>query len=188
MASGKTEAIAEQALSLLFNTQNLTEEKFIGIAKKVGRIATEITVEVKKLKAFKIDIHWKSRVINVPIAIDKIKALIDDLTKGLIEKLKGIEQPFKSFVSSLHAAKQEVDPLGGPQSVSKIVTTFSKLQDFITSLDILAGDVDRALDDVIQLQALFERVVDDIEHLEDVFLPQKSRRSKVTLTYFKRSA
>lgn len=188
MAQSKTEAIAEQALSLLFNTQNLTEEKLTGIAKKVGRIATEITVEVKKVKAFKIDIHWRTRVINIPIAVQKIKDLIDNLTKGLIAKLKIIEQPFKDFVSSLHAAKQEVDPLGGPQSVSKIVTTFSKLQDFITNLDILAGSVDSALDEVIQLQQLFEQVLDDIQHLEDVFLSQKSRRTKKTVTYFKRNA
>jgi len=188
MAS-KTEAIAEQALSFLFNADNLTEEKIGDIAKKIGRIASEIDVEVKKIKQFKIDVHWKSRVINVPKAVEQIKSLITDLTTGLKDKIKGIEQPFKDFATALHASATEVDPLGaGGQSPSKLVTAFGKVQEFVTNLDILVRDVDRALDDVIQLQSLFERVLKDIQTLDDLFLSQKSKRTKVTETYFKRNA
>jgi len=175
---------AEAGLQLLFNADNLTAEKISDIAKKIGRIGTEIQVEVKKIKDFKIDVHWKSRVINVPKAVEHIRNLIDELTTGLRAKVAGLVAPFKAFSSAVHAAEAEVvDP-----QLSKIATSVSKVEDFVTSLNILVGSIDTALDDAIQLQSLFERVLKDIQSLDEIFLPQSSTRKKVTQTYYKRSA
>ena len=177
-------ALAEQALQVLFNADNLTADKIAEIAKKVARISTEIKVEIGKVRAFKVDIHWKNRVIHVPTAIESIKELLQELTDGVREKIQGIEQPFKDFASAVHASESEfVDP-----ALPKITTSISKVQEFVTNLNILVGDISTALDEVIQLQSLFERVLKDIETLDDIFLPQKSKRTKTTLTYFKRNS
>jgi len=182
MAS-KIEGAAETALNLLFNADNLTADKMQAIAADIRRLAASLQTEVKRVKAFKFDIHWKSRVINVPIAIDRVRDLIEELTNGLREKILTLEQPFKDFQSAIHAAGHEfVDP-----QLSKVATSFSKVEDFVTSLNILVGDVAKALQAALSLTALFDRVLQDLQHLDDIFLQQKSTRTKQTVTYYKRA-
>jgi len=184
---GGIEGLAETAFQLIFQADHLTADHMQDIANKIRRIATQITVETRRVKNFKFDIHWKSRVINVPIAIDKFRTLIDDLTHGLADKIRLIEAPFKDFASAVKLIGQTQDPLQGTQGVSKIAASFQAVEDFITQLDILVRDVETALDSLLQIGSLFDQVIQDIEHLEDLFLPQRSARTKQTVTYYKRN-
>ena len=183
MAS-RGEAIAESFLQLIFHADNLTVERFDAIAKDVRRLGTELTVEAKRVKDFKIDIHWKSRVINVPIAIDNFKDLINDLTDGLKEKVHTIAVPFEDFRTVLKLGAAPPPDAG----VSKLASSFTEVENFVAALNTLVGEVANALQASLSLTALFDRVIQDIQHLEDLFLSQKSKRTKVTETYFKRSA
>jgi transcription termination factor NusB len=183
----KVEGIAETAFQLLFNADNLTAERIGGIRDNVLALAKNFDTEITRVRDFKIDIHWKSRVINVPSAIDKFKDLFHELTSGLRDKVIEIARPFETFVHDLKllAAAEEIpDPQGGP---SRIATAFSKLEEFITQLNILVGQIDTAIKDASDLTQLFDRVLKDIEHLDDLFLSQKSARTKQTVTYFKRA-
>jgi hypothetical protein len=184
-------ALAESALRLLFNADNLTLEKMQSIADHFRTMTSNFQKEIQRVKDFKIDIHWKSRVINVPAAINHFRDLIDELTVGLKAKIFDIGKPFADFVHTqkLLAEGAGGDVLaGGPGAPSKIVTAFNELQDFVTGLNGAIGDFDKALVAASDLTLLFDRVLKDIETLEDVFLSQKSKRTKTTATYFKRSA
>lgn len=177
-------SIAEAALQALFSADNLTLEKMQSIAADIRRLGASIQSEAKRVQDFKIDIHWKSRVINVPIAIDHIKDLIHDLSIGLKEKIQTIEKPFIDFVHDTKLiSMEEVDP-----NISKLSRGFSELETFVSNLNNLVGNVANALQSALSLTALFDRVINDIEHLEDIFLSQKSKREKVSLTYYKRNA
>ena len=182
--AGKGLSAAEAALSLIFNADNLTADKIGSIAQNVKRLGASLQVEAKRVQNFKIDVHWKSRVINPPKAVNHIKELIHDLTTGLKEKVLTIEQPFVTFAHDLKLiAQTPPDP-----NVSRISASVSEVQLFVTQLNILVGQIDDALAASLSLTALFDRVLQDIQHLEDLFLPQKSARTKETLTYYKRSA
>ena len=182
--AGKGLSAAEAALSLIFNADNLTADKISSIAQNIKRLGASLQVEAKRVQNFKVDVHWKSRVINVPEAIDKFKELIKDLTSGLKDKVLTIEKPFLTFAHDLKLiAETPPDP-----NISKIASSVSEVQLFVTQLNILVGQIDDALVDALSLTALFDRVLQDIEHLEDLFLSQKSKRTKQTLTYYKRSA
>jgi hypothetical protein len=181
---GSVAGTAEAALQFLFHADNLTAEKVDSIAKNVTRLAASLKVETKRVKNFKIDVHWKSRVINVPIAIAKFQTLVEDLTSGLEQKVKDIGKPFADFA---HDAKLLAETPPDPQ-VSRIATGFNELETFIASLNKLVGDVDSALSSSLSLTSLFDRVLQDLQHLEDLFLSQKSKRTKTTATYFKRNA
>jgi len=183
MATGKA-ALAEAALQVLFQADNLTLDKIDAIAKDIKRLGASLQTEAKRVKDFKIDIHWKSRVINVPIAVKNFQDLINDLSVGLKEKVQTIEQPFKDFV---HDAKLLAEVPVDPQ-VSRIATGLSEVEHFVSSLNKLVGEVASALQASLSLTSLFDRVIQDIEHLDDLFLSQKSKRTKSTVTYFKRSA
>ena len=180
--AGKGLDAAEAALSLIFGADNLTADRISSIAKNIKRLGASLQVETKRVKNFKIDIHWNSRVINVPKAIDHFKELIEDLTTGLKDKVQTIEAPFITFAHDLKLiAETPPDP-----QVSRIAASVSEVQLFVTQLNILVGEIDAALQDALSLTALFDRVIQDIQHLEDLFLSQKSARKKQTVTYFKR--
>jgi len=182
--AGKGLSAAEAALSLIFNADNLTAEKISSIAQNVKRLGASLQVEAKRVQNFKIDIHWNSRVINVPKAIDHIKDLIQELSTGLKEKVQTIEAPFITFAHDLKLiAETPPDP-----NISRIASSVSEVQLFVTQLNILVGQIDNALQDSLSLTALFDRVIQDIQHLEDLFLSQKSKRTKTTETYYKRNA
>jgi hypothetical protein len=182
--AGKSLVAAEAALSIIFGADNLTAEKISSIAKNLKRLGASLQVEAKRVKDFKIDVHWKSRVINVPKAIDNFKQLLQDLTTGLKDKIQTIEAPFITFAHDLKLiAETPPDP-----NISKFTASVSELQDFVTQLNILVGQVDAALVSSLSLTALFDRVIQDIEHLEDLFLPQTSKRTKTAVTYYKRNA
>ena len=184
MATSRGEAIAETALQLIFHADNLTTDKISAIAADIRRLGASIKVETDRVKAFKIDVRWRSRVINVPIAVDNFKQLLSELTTGLREKLQTIERPFLDF-------KETVKLLAAPPSdpgVSKLASSFSEVENFIAALNVLVGDLATAIQDSLSLTALFDRVLQDIQHLDDLFLSQKSTRTKTTATYYKRNA
>ena len=183
MAS-RAEAIAETALQLIFHADNLTVSKISAIAKDIKRLGTSLQTEAKRVKDFKIDIHWKTRVINVRIAIVNFKDLIEQLTTGLKEKVTTIERPFADFAE---VVKLQSAPPADP-GVSRISTSFTELENYIAALNTLVGEVASALQSSLSLTELFDRIINDIEHLDDLFLSQKSKRTKATVTYFKRSA
>src|SRR5258708_4190346 len=96
MAS-RAEAVAETALQFIFHADNLSESKISDMAEHVKTLAQNLDTEITRVRDFKIDIHWKSRVINVPKAIDNFKDLIHQLTSGLRDKVIEIGRPFVDF-------------------------------------------------------------------------------------------
>ena len=183
MATGKA-ALAEAALQFLFQADNLTLDRIEAISKDVRRLGASLEAEAQRVKNFKIDVHWNSRVVNVPIAVNNFKELIHDLSIGLKEKVQIIEEPFISFV---HDAKLIAEVPVDPQ-VSRIAVGLSEVEHFVASLNKLVGGIAAALQASLSLTSLFDRVIQDIQHLEDLFLSQKSKRTKTSLTYYKRSA
>jgi hypothetical protein len=179
----RVEAIAETALQLLFHADNLTASKIKEIASAVEQFATNIQTEIDRVRQFKIDVHWKSRVINPPKAIENFKEIIHELTIGLKAKLFDIAQPFKDFEEGLKLLSN----LPADPGVARISTAFNEVENFIAALNTLVGDIATAIEAASDITQLFDRVLQDIEHLDDLFLPQTSVRKKVTETYFKRN-
>lgn len=183
---GSGGAIAETALQLLFNADQLTAENIQEIAVHVKALALNLQHEIDRVRRFKVDIHWKSRVIHVPRAITATKKLLRDMTTGLKEKILLIAKPFEDFGHTIKLGELETDPLGG-QPGSKIASAFTKLEDFVTNLNILVRDVRGAVEAAGDLTELFDQIINEIEHLDTFFLPQNSQRNKTTVTYFKRN-
>jgi hypothetical protein len=183
MAIGKT-ALAEAALQFIFGADNLTADRVESIAQDLKRLGASLGVEAKRVQNFKIDVHWKSRVINVPKAIENFKQLIHDLTTGLKEKVQTIEQPFITFSHDLKLLAEAPPDL----NVSALSRGIGEVQEFVTQLNILVGQVAAAIQSSLSLTELFDRVLQDLQHLEDLFLTQKSKRTTVTETYRKRNA
>jgi methyl-accepting chemotaxis protein len=176
MAIGKTD-LAEAALRFLFGADNLTADRIEAIAQDLKRLGASLQVEAKRVQNFKVDIHWKSRVINVPKAVEQIKQLIHDLTTGFKEKVQTIEQPFVTFAHDLKLIAEAPPDL----NVSALSRGINEVQTFVTQLNILVGQVAAAIQGSLALTELFDRVLQDLQHLEDLFLQQKNPRETVRL-------
>jgi hypothetical protein len=179
-AATKAEAVAETALQLLFHADNLTVASIENILTEIKALAFNLQLEMDRIRRFKIDVKWKTRVISVPRAVTATKLLFRNLTTGLKDKIDDIAKPFEDFAAIARAELATsgfIDPIGGQQE-SKIVSAFTKLEDFITSLNNLVGDVSKALQQAANFVDLFDQLLQEVEHLETFFLQQGNPRKR----------
>jgi len=179
------EKIAETALQLVFNAPNLSVAKIEEIGADLKTLIANIQHESDRVRSFKVDIHWKSRVIHVPRAITATKKLLRDLTIGVKEKIQGLTQPFENFRAQI-TGEQQLHEAG--QSSGKLAQAFQEVENFIAGLNFLIGEFGAAVKTAQNFTDLFDQVISEIEHLDTLFLPQNSARKKTTETYYKRNA
>jgi len=172
----RVEAIAETALQLIFHADNISAEKIKEIAADILTIADNFQKGIDQVHNFKIDIKWKQRVIGVPHAIDHFKEIFEALTHGLKANLLTIVRPFQDFATGLKLLSAPPADAG----VSRIATSFTELENFISALNLLVGNVADAVRAAGEVESLFKRILDDIQHLDGVFLQQKNKRRTVT--------
>jgi hypothetical protein len=132
--------------------------------------------EVEKLKTFKFDVRWKTRVINVPIAIEQIQNLIDEIFKQLIQKLDDVFEPLKDLAG-------QVQELTRTQSASEDqVTMLAKVQGGIGFVQIAIHNTRESFDAAKDLSELFLDITNRIESGSDLFLQQGNPRVRLKKT------
>jgi hypothetical protein len=127
--------------------------------------------EIETLKNFKFGVKWETRVINVPIAIDQVKALIDKISNTFHGKLQELLQPVKDLEVIF---KQEAapDPLGDrPSQLAKANVKYNHVVSAIHSMSV-------AMTDIKDMAELFEEITNDIQNLEPIFLQQGNSRMR----------
>src|SRR2546423_4691020 len=175
--------VLTDVLGALVRTDNLTGESIAGIQTSVKALVANFEVELDRVNHFKFDPKWKTRVINVPKAIDAMKRLIGLLRSGITPKLRTLEQPFITFQTGLHDIELTSQAaLNDPQAPSKFAVGLSEAKEFIEALNQLVGDVDKALQAVSELTAVFDRVLQFLQTLDDIFLKQGNTRKVVKRT------
>jgi hypothetical protein len=170
-------AILGKLLGALFQTDQLTSQTVLSIEGHWQALIKNVGVEVKRVKNFKFDPKWSSRVINVPKAIEAIKSLIEDLTSGLADKVKTIAQPFINFKAEFEAFTAFANAPREPGE-SRILAGYQEIQQFINALNTLIGELDKAVESAGDLTELFDHVLNDLETLDDLFLQQGNSRKE----------
>ena len=174
-----------QIAGLLFQTDNLTAETIRDIAAEWEALIKNWRLEVSRVKNFKFNPHWKTRVINATQATEQIKDLIAQLTSGVADNLALIQQPFQNIHAEL-TALAELSRLPREPGESALLRGFQDLQAFVNALNTLLREVLDALRAAQRLRDLFDRLLSDAESLDDVFLPQSGRRKFITKKRFAR--
>jgi len=183
LIKGRGLAAAEAALQIIFGQTKLTSSTIDLLGNAALAIFKNFEVESKRVADFKIDIHWKSRVINAPRAVQHFKDLWVKIDAFIKTKGQFLRKPFEDFVTAVNAIATTPPEPG----VSKIVAGFAELQAFVFALDTLLTNLESTLKQIAEFQDLFDTILNDIETLDGVFLPQNTQRNKTTVTYFKRS-
>lgn len=137
--------------------------------------------EVQKIKEFKFDPKWKTRVISVPQAVDQIKDLVDTVVAGFKDKIAEIRAPIHDLSLIFKAEALESQSIA--DQPSKLAKVGVKIDEIATMIDDLAD----AMESVKDMAELFEKITEDIQSLDEVFLPQGKTKQLVDVSYRKRT-
>ncbi len=162
-------------VSTFFTTFDNIEGDILAIRDDIVTIQSNVQLEIDKLRNFQFDVRWKTRVINVPIAIEQIKDLIDEIFHQVIDRLKAIEAPIAVMIQTLKTVRSATGPAPGeqPSALTKVAASVSAIENGI-------GHVRTALDAARDVTSLFIDITQRIEGLDDVFLQQGNTRKRVT--------
>lgn len=138
-----------------------------------------ITEEVQKLKNFEFNPAWKTRVINVPIAIEQLRDLLDEIFHQVKDKFESIFEGFRDTATAISALKTSgsVRGAGEPTGLGRVVNEAENISGYVNFAFRATREAFDAAKDVTEL---FLDITTRIEKLEDVFLQQKNPRKRVT--------
>ncbi len=162
-------------VSTFFTTFDDIEGDILAIRDDVVTIQANIQLEISKLRNFKFDVRWKTRVINVPIAIAQIQDLIDEIFHQVIDRLKAIEVPIGTMLQTLKTVRTATGPAPGeqPSALTKVAASVAAIENGISH-------VRTALDAARDVSALFIDITERIQGLDDFFLQQGNSRIRLT--------
>ncbi len=145
-----------------------------------NEIKANLQKEVEDIKAFKFDPHWKTRVINVPSAVQAIQDLKSLFIDDFRDRIDTLFAPIHAMALIFQSDKITA---GDPsQAVNALVKAQAKLGDISTMVHELAA----ALHEVGNLQDLFDQLLTQVESLDALFLNQSKPRKFLTERAYKR--
>lgn len=152
----------------------------IEISDNIGRISDNLRAlkantehEIGELRKFKFDPKWKTRVVNVPKAIEQIKKIMADFTDGWKKRFEKIEAPIHDFKLLFTAEKlQAGDPNEQAAGLSKAAVKIDEIATLIKQLAIATDAIKEVVD-------LFTEARHQIETLDAIFLQQGNSRQAV---------
>lgn len=159
-------------------------DSFGKIEEDINFLSQNIPAQIDRIKNFKFDPKWSTRVINVPIAIDQIRDLISQIFDDIKGRFLKIIQPVSTFQSAIDSLNQPPPP----GNIEENNTALDKTILLVTSTKQMAIDLAAAFDQIKAFDELATRIIDDVENLDDLFLQQKNKRKTVDISYRKRQS
>lgn len=149
-----------------------------GIIEDWTEMKKNFAEEVQKLKDFEFNPHWKTRVINVPIAIEQVKDLLDEIFRQVVDKIKDIVQPIQDSIGAAEIVKNQA-PVVGAGEPTGFARTLNKAETLAGYIRFGFAESRKAFDAAKELTDLFLDITKRIEKLDDFFLQQKNKRQTV---------
>ena len=154
----------------LFQAELQVEENVKKLHTNFLSLKEDIPKQVQRVKDFKFDPKWSTRVINVTIAIKQMQSLVTLITNGWRDRLDEFRDPLHEFVLIFKAESQT------QQQVSAVSKAAVKVDEIATLIAQLA----KASDTLVEIDKMFDDVLDFLEKLDQVFLQQGNKRQVVT--------
>jgi hypothetical protein len=163
----------------------------LNIGKTLVDLRDEIVGEIKAWQSFKEDIHFRTRVISLPIAVEQTRNFIEGFATAwhaIIDLFKDIQRTIKGAPEPEDLAKDVESAVSSPDSAEGLAKLFPKLAKLgervlgavLIIVQGLEGLSD-ALDDFKKIVDQAKAVREEIETGATVFLKQSNRRKTVRL-------
>lgn len=163
----------------LFQSEIHIVDNLQHIVDKFNETKLAIEREVKLVRDFKFDPKWKSRVINVPVAINQIQMLVSHVADTFKGKLETLKAPIHDLALIFKAESAPASDQEKPSAISRAAV---KVDEISTMIEQLA----KAMDVVSDFAHFAEDITQQLESLDALFLSQGRTQKKQTLTIRKR--
>ena len=143
-------------------------------------IKDDITAMIARIDGFKrftFDPKWKTRVINVPRAVEGFQDLYDIIFHSLRDKFDELRQAVETVVATI-----EQHPPPGDEGPSGIANVQARL----TTIKLAIVNFQAAFHLALDLEQTLLDIKQRIETLDDLFLPQGNTKKTVDEHYRKR--
>lgn len=158
----------------LFQAELQVEDNVKKLHENFLKLKDNVPKQVQRVKDFKFDPKWRTRVINVTIAIEQMRSLVIEVATGWHDRIDAFRDPLHEFVLIFKAeAQSTTDP---QQQVSAVSKAAVKVDEIATLIAQLA----QASDTLVEIDKMFDDVLDFFEKLDQFFLQQKNKRKVVT--------
>ena len=162
------------------------------IVQRSNKFGDDLVTEFKAWRSFREDIRFRSRVVNLEIAFQKTKALIEGIPAAWHSILDILHQ-IRSSIPGPESPTAELTDLLEPEEgtgevVTKILGKFPKLAKGLERTAVVLGLI---IDNLEKLSAFFDdlqtildeitRLRLEIERLDTIFLEQSNKRKRIRL-------
>lgn len=172
-----------QAIDKIVHLQS-TIKSMLG---KMEHIVSTVENEVHEIANFQFQPHWRTRVISVPRAIDATQELFQT-PKDIVDKIKDIVSIVKDKLNTPEEIEPEEMESDLEHIAGKLGKGCEKILGWITLIVDAVLAVDQALDDLVSIADDIARIRQDLEHLDNFFLPQSNPKRLVDISYRKRES
>jgi hypothetical protein len=167
-------------LSSFFDVWSVTTDDFAQIHSDFTELEQNVQAEVEKIKNFSLEPHLRTRVINVPKAIEAVHDLVDLIRDDLFGKLKDVVEPIHELVLVWQTEKAQLsDTMDKPSGMARAAS-------FLHSVETAVSQVRRAMDDAKDITQLALDITDKLNGLDVLFLQQGNPRQRVKKTVSQR--
>jgi hypothetical protein len=153
-----------------------TEEKFVGVIDVFFKVEDDLKAAVqtfKDLEKFDFDPKWRTRVINVPRAIEAIQQTFDIIRFGLRDKFDELRSTVETLINTLKGDQGRSVSDEGPSAVANVASK-------VASISIALTQFQEAFHTAVQFEQMIDDIKQKIESLDDLFLPQDKPRKYIT--------
>jgi hypothetical protein len=155
----------------------------VDIEDAVIELGRNLKVQLDRLEHFKFEPRWKSRVINVPVAIDQIRAFIHLITDDWRDRIDTIRKPISGLQAVIEGLHHGGVSGGGDQEA---LSGLSKAELISSAIVTFTDDLAGAFNEINEFEDIFRQVIDQIEGLDALFLQQGNPKRIVDEHYAKR--
>jgi phage-related minor tail protein len=157
---------------------------------KINTLVELIQHEISAWRNFKEDIAYRTGVINIPIAVEKTRELIDEIVRArdaIVDLWNQIRDKFQTGGNPAEEAEQaikDIESSGFRDILSKfprLLKGAEKILGFIAVVTDALETILDALDDLISIVKALRDVREEVEHGATVFLQQKNKRRSLAL-------
>ena len=167
-------------LSSFFDVWSVTTDDFAQIHSDFTELEQNVQAEIEKIKNFSLEPHLRTRVINVPKAIEAVHDFIDLIRDDLFGKLKDVVEPIHELVLIWQTEKAQLsDTMDKPSGMARAAS-------FLHSVETAVSQVRRAMDDAKDITQLALDITDKLNGLDLLFLQQGNPRVRVKKTVSQR--
>jgi methyl-accepting chemotaxis protein len=156
---------------------------------RIHALISDIETEINEIKNFEFDPRWRTRVISVPVAYEKLHRLATEIPSEVVNAVKDLVQQlrskFEAAPEKFDAEELESDLKLLPEKLAKMG---EKVLAWVTLITDAITSISAAVDDLQTLVSDFREIRQDIENLDAIFLPNRGPRKFVDIHYRKRNA